>query len=61
VRLGSSTYDPVTATPAALKDHEIAQLVNELRDTAIKYRDAQQLRERIAALVVPALRGKRAP
>lgn len=57
VRSGSSTYDPVTATPAALKDHEIAQLVNELTAAARAYSTTQQLRERIAALVVPALRG----
>lgn len=44
-----------------MKDHEIAQLVNALRDCAVEYHDAQQLRERIAALVVPALRGRRSP
>jgi len=44
-----------------MKDHEIAQLVNALRDCAVEFRDAQQLRERIAALVVPALRGARTP
>ena len=31
-----------------MKQHEFRELVNELRDTAIKYRDHQQLRERIA-------------
>lgn len=40
-----------------MKDHEIAALVNALRDIAIKYHGAQQLREQIAAVVVPALRG----
>ena len=30
-----------------MKQHEFRELVNELRDTAIKYRDHQQLRERI--------------
>lgn len=39
-----------------MKDHEIAQLVNALRDCAVEFHNAQQLRERIAALVVPALR-----
>lgn len=36
-----------------MKDHEIAALVNELRDTAIKYAGTQQLRERIAHIIVP--------
>ncbi len=31
-----------------LQDHKLAQLTNELRDIAIEYRDAQQLRQRIA-------------
>ena len=38
-----------------MKDHEIAALVNTLRDIAIKYHGSQQLREQIAAVVVPAL------
>ena len=42
-----------------LKDHEIAQLVNQLRDIAIEFHGAQQLRERIAGALVPALQGKR--
>lgn len=42
-----------------MKDHEIAALVNTLRDIAIKYHGSQQLREQIAAVVVPALRGAR--
>lgn len=42
-----------------MKDHEIAALVNNLRDIAINYHCSQQLRERIAAVVVPALRGAR--
>lgn len=37
----------------ALKDHEIAALVNALRDVALQYRDTQQLRERIAELIQP--------
>jgi hypothetical protein len=40
----------------AAKDHEIAQAVNAIRDAAITYRDAQQLRERIAGIVVPLLK-----
>ena len=31
-----------------MKQHEFRELVNELRDTAIKYHDHQQLREQIA-------------
>lgn len=42
-----------------MKDHEIAQLVNALRDCAVEYRDSQQLRDRLGALIVPALRGER--
>lgn len=35
------------------KDHQTAQLVNDLRDTAVQFHGAQQLRERIARLVHP--------
>ena len=31
----------------AMKQHEFRELVNELRDTAIKYHASQELRERI--------------
>jgi hypothetical protein len=41
-----------------LKDHEIALLVNDLRDIAIKYHDTQQLRERISDVIVKALKPK---
>lgn len=34
-----------------MKDHEIREAINELRDIAIKYRDAQCLREAIAPVV----------
>jgi len=34
-----------------MKDHEIREAINELRDVAIKYRDAEQLRIRIAGVV----------
>jgi hypothetical protein len=44
------------AKPAVpVKDHVIAQTVNELRDIAIQFHDAQQLRERIAHVIVPLL------
>lgn len=39
----------------ALKDHEIAALVNALRDTAEQYAGTQQLRDRISRLVNDAL------
>ncbi len=44
------------AAESVLKDHQIAALVNELRDIAVQYHGTQQLRERIAQVVVPALR-----
>lgn len=34
-----------------MKDHEIAQFINELRDVAVEYGSTQQLRERIATVV----------
>ena len=39
----------------AMKDHEIAKLHNDLRDTAVKYKDAQQLRARLATVVEPLI------
>lgn len=39
-----------------VKDHEIAQAVNELRDIAVTFHATQQLRERIAGVVVPLIR-----
>lgn len=45
---------PVAAQPA-LKDHEIAQVVNQLRDIAIQFHGAQQLRDQIARVIVPLL------
>ncbi|EOD2804680.1 hypothetical protein ACJLW1_003204 [Klebsiella aerogenes] len=38
-----------------MKDHEIRELVNQLRDIAIEYHGAQQLRERIARAVRAAM------
>ncbi|MFM0044060.1 hypothetical protein [Paraburkholderia sediminicola] len=38
-----------------MKDHEIAAIVNQLRDIAKEYGHAQQLRERIAGVIVPVL------
>ncbi len=39
-----------------MKDHEIRELVNQLRDVAIKYHGAGQLREQIARVVRSAIR-----
>lgn len=49
---------PAQAADSALKDHQIAALVNELRDIAIQYHSTQQLRERIARAVVPAFKAR---
>ena len=39
-----------------MKDHEIAALVNSLRDVATTYGQTQQLRERIHREVVPPIK-----
>lgn len=39
-----------------MKDHQIAAVVNELRDIAVQFHGAQQLRERIAHVIVPLLK-----
>jgi hypothetical protein len=39
-----------------MKDNEIAALVNKLRDIAVDFHAAQQLRERIAHEIVPHLK-----
>lgn len=44
--------------PAPLKDHEVRELVNELRDTAVKFAGHGSLRERIASVVTTRLRFK---
>lgn len=41
--------------PEPMKDHQIRELVNELRDIAVEYHGAQQLRERIARTVRAAM------
>jgi hypothetical protein len=46
---------PKQAQPS-MKDGEIAALVNKLRDIAMEFHGQQQLRERIAGLIVPALK-----
>ena len=42
--------------PGDLKDHEIAALVNDLRDLAIEFAGSQQLRQRIHARLLPDIR-----
>ncbi|GJL40686.1 MULTISPECIES: hypothetical protein [Enterobacter cloacae complex] len=46
-----------TAPPAprVMQDHQIRELVNELRDIAVEYHGTQQLRERIARTVRAAM------
>lgn len=38
-----------------MKDHEIAEVTNQIRDIAIEFRDTQQLRERLAGVLRPIL------
>ncbi|OIZ54277.1 hypothetical protein BEH71_10295 [Citrobacter freundii] len=45
----------VPPAPVAMKDHQIRELVNDLRDIAIEYHGTQQLRERIARTVRAAM------
>lgn len=61
---GNAYADPLrevtplyTAPPApvAMKDHQIRELVNELRDIAVKYHGSQQLREHIARTIRAAM------
>lgn len=42
---------PLQAVTVPMKDHQIRELVNDLRDIAVKYHGTQQLRERIARAV----------
>lgn len=53
--LASAPVGDGSATQPAwpMKDHELRELVNALRDVAIKYHGTQQLRERIAQVVHP--------
>lgn len=38
-----------------MKDHELAQLINNLRDVAVSFAGSQQLRERIKGVLLAAL------
>lgn len=42
-----------------LKDHQIRELVNQVRDIALQFHDHQSLRERLARVLVPVLRAAR--
>ncbi|MEA4199676.1 DUF551 domain-containing protein [Klebsiella pneumoniae] len=48
-------HAPPCSTEVVMKDHEIRELVNQLRDIAIEYHGTQQLRERIARAVRAAM------
>lgn len=48
---GTKLYRHAQPAPVVLKDHQIRELVNQLRDIAIEYHGTQQLRERIALVV----------
>ena len=45
----------------ALSDGAIREIVNQLRDIAVEFHDAQQLRARIAHVIVPRLKSAAAP
>ncbi|MEY6620552.1 hypothetical protein AB9B11_09000 [Enterobacter hormaechei] len=48
---------PLFAMPQlVMKNHQISDLVNELRDIAVEYHGTQQLRERIARAIRTSLR-----
>ncbi|MDN2626663.1 hypothetical protein BME34_20265 [Klebsiella pneumoniae] len=50
-----SARETMHPAPASMKDHQIRELVNELRDIAIEHHSTQQLRERIARTVRAAM------
>jgi hypothetical protein len=47
---------PAVSAAQPIPDHVIRETVNQLRDIAIKYHAAQQLREQIAHVIVPLLK-----
>lgn len=59
-QLGAALAAQPARVAGEIADHEIAKTVNQLRDIAIEFHGAQQLRERIAHLIVPLLQ-RRAP
>ncbi len=48
-------YRHAQPAPVVLKDHQIRELVNQLRDIAIEYHGTQQLRERISRVLRAAM------
>ena len=52
---GTKLYRHAQPAPVVLKGHQIRELVNQLRDIAIEYHGAQQLRERIARVLRAAM------
>lgn len=54
LKVGDKLYTAPPA-PVSMKDHQIRELVNELRDIAVEYHGTQQLRERISRTVRAAM------
>lgn len=54
IEIGTNLYAAPPA-PVGMKDHQIRELVNELRDIAFKYHGSQQLREHIARTIRAAM------
>ncbi|MEH1318399.1 hypothetical protein V7I44_26455 [Citrobacter farmeri] len=54
LKIGDKLY-AASPAPVPMKEHQIRELVNELRDIAVKYHSTQQLRERIARTVRAAM------
>lgn len=59
--LGTTELYTAPPAPVAMKDHQIRELVNVLRDIAVEYHATQQLREHIARAVRAAMQGKAEP
>jgi hypothetical protein len=53
--IGKTELCTAPPAPVSMKDHQIRELVNELRDIAVEYHGTQQLRERIARTVRAAM------
>lgn len=53
--LRAALAEPAPEPVRGLKGHEVAALINRLRDIAVEFHSAQQLRERIAGEIRPLL------
>lgn len=53
--------DLLRAACQPVKDHVVREVVNSLRDTAIEFHHAQQLRERLRGCITPLLTARPAP